>query len=604
MDPVKMNGRYCSRKLLLLIAVLTAFAAAFGVLGITAHAEGASYYATWDEYKDAHGITSPSWNDVATAEDELLEAAYRLYMNGDADESFKAARQAYYGYYETTGFERNVMGYISGSAVSKAELQFRAVRNIPKKGGTLDEYWAEITEMSEIIHDQANKLDGISADGVSGVSLERAQGLAEDTSVSTAASSGSTGTAAASDSGSAVSMENSGGNWGITFAACFGIILREGFEAILVVGAIIAYLVKSGNKDKLKIVYAGCVLAIIASFICAWLLNVLMFANTENQEIIEGITALIAVVVLFYVSNWMVSKAESDAWNKYIDSQVKVSAETGSVFTLGFTAFLAVFREGAEVILFYQPLANDPTTTSAMWAGFGIGCVVLVFVFLAIRFFSVKLPIRPFFLGTSILMFIMSISFLGAGIKELIEGDVISYTSPDWLAAIIPTNDVLDVLGIYACYETLIPQLILILITFLIFVMMGWKRNNRREAGVIAIVFGGLGMHKFYIGKYGQGILYAVFCWSFIPALLGVAEGVHYLSETDEEFAEELLPKSQRGKKRDRKQIKPAPEPVPAEGSVTAEAERLEASLAEGRPAERKPQNSGKPKQKQGQKKK
>gem|GEM_PF-474972 len=565
-----------------LLAVLIVFAAASGLMSVTAHAADVSYYATWDEYKDAHGITAPTWNNVAAAEDELLEAAYRLYMEGDADESFKAARQAYYGYYETTGFERNVMGYISGSAVSKAELQFRAVRNVPKKGGTLEEYWVEITEMSAIIHDQANKLDGIGDEGVSGVSLERAQGLASaGTAASAAANTSETSPAADT---AAVSMENSGGNWGITFAACFGIILREGFEAILVVGAIIAYLVKSGNKDKLKVVYAGCVLAIIASFVCAWLLNVLMFANTENQEIIEGITALIAVVVLFYVSNWMVSKAESDAWNKYIDSQVKVSAETGSVFTLGFTAFLAVFREGAEVILFYQPLTNYESTTGAMWAGFGTGCVVLVFVFLAIRFFSVKLPIRPFFLGTSILMFIMSISFLGAGIKELIEGDVISYTSPDWLAAIIPTNDVLDVLGIYACFETLIPQLILILITFLIFVMMGWKRNSRREAGIIAIVFGGLGMHKFYIGKYGQGILYAVFCWSFVPALLGVAEGIHYLSESDEEFAEELLPKSLRGKNSKNKKI---PEPVPAEGRISAEAERIETSLSESKPKQK-----------------
>ena len=578
-----MIEKYRSRIWSLLLAVLIVFAAASGLMSVTAHAADVSYYATWDEYKDAHGITAPTWNNVAAAEDELLEAAYRLYMEGDADESFKAARQAYYGYYETTGFERNVMGYISGSAVSKAELQFRAVRNVPKKGGTLEEYWVEITEMSAIIHDQANKLDGIGDEGVSGVSLERAQGLASAGTAASAAANTSE-TSPAADTAAAVSMENSGGNWGITFAACFGIILREGFEAILVVGAIIAYLVKSGNKDKLKVVYAGCVLAIIASFVCAWLLNVLMFANTENQEIIEGITALIAVVVLFYVSNWMVSKAESDAWNKYIDSQVKVSAETGSVFTLGFTAFLAVFREGAEVILFYQPLTNDESTTGAMWAGFGTGCVVLVFVFLAIRFFSVKLPIRPFFLGTSILMFIMSISFLGAGIKELIEGDVISYTSPDWLAAIIPTNDVLDVLGIYACFETLIPQLILILITFLIFVMMGWKRNSRREAGIIAIVFGGLGMHKFYIGKYGQGILYAVFCWSFVPALLGVAEGIHYLSESDEEFAEELLPKSLRGKNGKNKKI---PEPVPAEGSVSAEAERIETSLSESKPKQK-----------------
>ena len=338
-----------------------------------------------------------------------------------------------------------------------------------------------------------------------------------------------------------------------TFSACFLIIVREGLEAILVVGAIIAYLVKSGHKDKLKHVYIGCVAAIAASFLCAWLLSLWKLANTANQEIIEGVTALIAVVVLFYVSNWMVSKAEADKWNSYIDNQVKASSETGSVFTLAFTAFLAVFREGAEVILFYQQYLTEPSDIGYVWGGFGTGCVVLVAVFIAIRFFSVKLPIRPFFLGTSILMFIMSISFLGSGIKELIEGDVIDMTSPDWLQAIIPFNETLQVLGIFPVLETLIPQLILTFITLLIFVMTKWERNNRKEAGVIALVFGGLGMHKFYIGKYGKGILYAVFCWSFIPFFLGIADGIHYLTETDEQFAAEMMPKPKKKKEAKKK---------------------------------------------------
>ncbi len=539
-------------------AFICAAAMTLAMLAFTAFAAEVTYIATWDEYKAARGIEKYTWNTVAAAEDELLEAAYKLYRDGSKDEAFTASRQAYYGYYETTGFERNVMSYVSGAEVSKAELQFRAVRNVPKKGGTLDDFWKEIEKLSQILHDQANKLDGIADAGVSGVSMDRVNGSGQadaaadnapaETSTGTEQPAATTAVTETAVGANAVSTEG-GSSWGITFAGCFSIILREGFEAILVVGAIIAYLVKSGNKNKLGVVYAGCVLAIICSFVCAWLLQLLKFANTENQEIIEGVTALIAVVVLFYVSNWMVSKAEADAWNKYIDGQVKTSAETGSAFTLGFTAFLAVFREGAEVILFYQPLMTDENSTSAMWAGFGTGCVILAVVFILIRFFSVKLPIRPFFLGTSILMFIMSVSFLGAGIKELIEGDVISYTSPDWLAALIPSNDFFDVLGIYPCYETLIPQLILILITFLIFVMMTWKRNNRREAGVIALLFGGLGIHKFYIGKYGKGILYAVFCWSLIPLFLGIADGVHYLTETDEQFAEELAPKPKKPKK-------------------------------------------------------
>ncbi len=182
---------------------------------------------------------------------------------------------------------------------------------------------------------------------------------------------------------------------------------------------------------------------------------------------------------------------------------------------------------------------------------------MLVFVFLAIRFLTVKLPIRPFFLGTSILMFVMSISFLGSGIKELIEGDVIDMTSPEWLQNLIPFNDTLDVLGIYPVLETLIPQLILLLITLMIFVMQKWKTKNKNEAGILAILFGGLGAHKFYLGKYGQGLICVAFCWSFIPAVLGIMQGVHYLTETDEQFEEELQPKPKKSK--NNKQPKKSP---------------------------------------------
>jgi len=238
-------------------------------------------------------------------------------------------------------------------------------------------------------------------------------------------------------------------------------------EAILVVGAIIAYLVKSGNQKSLKSVYIGALLGIACSFVSAWLLNLLKFANAAPQEIIEGVTALIAVVVLYYVSNWMLSKSETEAWNAYIQGQVDSSVETGSGFALAFTAWLSVFREGAEVILFYQPLlAGD--NMSMVWAGVAAGAVVLVAVYIAVRYFSVRLPLKPFFRITSIFMFCMSISFLGNGIKELIEGNVL--TSTPMLENLIPYNDALAILGIYPIAETLIPQLILIAITIGVYV--------------------------------------------------------------------------------------------------------------------------------------
>lgn len=534
--------------------------------------EVTDYIATWSDYKES-GNPIATWNDVADAMDKVFAAADQLYINGDADAAYKAVNAGYYGYYETTGFERTAMGYIAGSRKTEVELQFAAAKAVTKNSGTTDEFETELVKLMAMIRRDANVLDGLtdkSADSEpesdtrarlgSLLSGESADAAADtDTAADTADDSTSDDTADASQNSQvtpgegAVSVGGGGGGW-VTFAACFGIILREGLEAILVVGAIIAYLVKSGNKDKLKVVYAGCVLAIAASFLCAWLLDRLKLANSANQEIIEGITALIAVVVLFYVSNWMVSKAQADNWNRYIDEQVKGSAETGSVFTLGFTAFLAVFREGAEVILFFQPLLGDDKRM--VWGGFGVGCVVLAVVFILIRFFSVRLPIRPFFLGTSILMFIMSISFLGSGIKELIEGDAITMTP--FLTGLIPSNNVMDVLGIYPIVQTLVPQLILILITVMIFVMQGWKRDNRREAGILAIVLGGLGAHKFYTGKYGQALICVIFCWTFIPAVTGIMTGIHYLTETDEEFAQELAPKKKEKKAPKQKKEKPA----------------------------------------------
>ena len=548
-----------AKKVNSILLVFLAFLIALVSFTVRVDAEDIKYIPTWDEYKVINSIdgSNKTWNIVANAIDDCIEASIKLYKAGDKEAAYTPALNIYNYYYETSGFERNVNGY-SGSDVSKAELQFKTARKAVKKDLGEETVVAEFVKLSEILHQQANHLDGL---GDSGESAFNSDGTRKTVSVSVPADNVLTENT--TDSGDDVlsvpeaAVQSSAVSGAATFGACFLIIVREGLEAILVVGAIIAYLVKSGNKRKLGYVYFGCIAAIAASFLCAWLLSLWKLANTANQEIIEGVTALIAVVVLFWVSNWMVSKAEADTWNKYIGDQVKTSAETGSVFTLAFTAFLAVFREGAEVILFYQQYLTEPSEISYVWGGFGVGCVVLVVVFIAIRFFSVKLPIRPFFLGTSILMFIMSISFLGSGIKELIEGDVVDMTSPEWLQAIIPYNDVLQVLGIFPVLETLIPQLILTLITLLIFVMSNRERGNRKEAGVLALIFGGLGIHKFYIGKYGQGILYAVFCWSFIPFFLGIADGVHYLTESDEKFNAELAPKPKKPKKQ--KQAKTAP---------------------------------------------
>jgi len=143
-------------------------------------------------------------------------------------------------------------------------------------------------------------------------------------------------------------------------------------------------------------------------------------------------------------------------------------------------AFLSVFREGAEVVLFYQPMLQEGNA-GMVWAGFGAGVVILVFVYLAITKLSVKLPIKVFFTATSILMAVMCVSFLGSGIKELAEGNLFDLTLR---VPGIPENDVIQVLGIYPYLETLVPQLILaviLLITFMIAHYRGKLAAQKKE---------------------------------------------------------------------------------------------------------------------------
>ena len=445
--------------------VLFVFLASFG-FGTVVKAEG-EYYATWKEYKES-GAPAATWDDVANAMDNVFERAKELYKAGDSKGAYDSVNHGYYGYYETTGFERLTLGKISGARKSEVELQFAACKAVTKNSGSTDEFDKEVDELKSMIRNDAALLDGKKP-------TSSAKGNAK---------AGSADEAAIRQVVEEVLAEQSGGSTSAataTFIACFSIILREGFEAILIVGAIIAYLIKSSGGDaerKKKLtrpVYVGSLIGIVASFALAWLLDVLTLANSASQEIIEGVTALTAVVVLYYVSNWMLSKSESDSWTNYIKSKTETSAKTGSTMALALTAFLAVFREGAEVVLFFQPMLKDENI-SMVWAGLILGFVVLIFVYYAINAFSLRIPLRPFFTATSILMFIMSISFLGAGIKEFIEGDVLVMTSPEWLAGLIPSNEFFEVLGIYPILETLIPQLLLLGITIVVY--LHWRKKN------------------------------------------------------------------------------------------------------------------------------
>jgi high-affinity iron transporter len=179
-------------------------------------------------------------------------------------------------------------------------------------------------------------------------------------------------------------------------------------------------------------------------------------AVPASREIIEGATMLVAVVVLFSVSYWLLSKIEGAKWQKFIREKVNAALSEGRSFALAFVAFLAVFREGAETALFYQALfTRGDNVAMPVATGLIVGFAVLAGIFTLFYRFGVKIPMRPFFAVTGGLLYYMAFVFAGKGIKELQEGNAISQTQ-------IPGFPHIEALGLYPTVETLIAQGVLL----------------------------------------------------------------------------------------------------------------------------------------------
>ncbi len=271
---------------------------------------------------------------------------------------------------------------------------------------------------------------------------------------------------------------DSSASWFGLFVGSFFIIVREGFEAILIISALIAYLRGTGNHDKVKIVGLGALTAIILSVVTAILFLKIYTKSGASQENLEGITMLIAAAVLFYVSYWLTSKAEAAKWMSYIQSQVIRSVGKGSMFTLGLAAFIVVYREGAETILFYSTLFPNAEEGSSLpiWAGFAVGCLVLVVIYYLFKYGTAKIPIRPFFTVTSVILYYMAFVFAGKGILELQIGGLISATPIEWFPTV-------GFLGIFPTVESMTLQGAVIMAALIalgyLFIVQPFKARGR-----------------------------------------------------------------------------------------------------------------------------
>jgi high-affinity iron transporter len=263
----------------------------------------------------------------------------------------------------------------------------------------------------------------------------------------------------------------SGSGWE-AFWQSFLIILREGFEAILVIGAVVAFLIKTGHRDRLRSIWAGVVVGVVASGVTAVVMKTALAAVPASRPFVEGASLLLAVAVLFSVSYWLISRVEAAKWQQFIREKVTVALEQGGGRALAFVAFLAVYREGAETALFYQALFNEgPNVALPLSLGIAMGFVALAIIFTLFYRFGVKIPLRPFFSVTSVLLYYMAFVFMGKGIRELQEGNLIP------LSAIRGFPHV-EWMGLYPSWEGVLAQLALLLLFAFAVLKTFWPKRS------------------------------------------------------------------------------------------------------------------------------
>jgi len=235
----------------------------------------------------------------------------------------------------------------------------------------------------------------------------------------------------------------------------FLLLLREGFEAILIVGALMAFLGKAGAAERRREVAWGAWAAVAASVLTAAAIELLFHATPGQRSALEGWTMLVAAGVLFYVSYWLLSKIEADKWHAFLTGKMKDALSTGSGFALASVAFLAVYREGFETILFFKALLSSGGSAEAgagaVLGGIALGAVALVVLYLAINRWGMRIPLKPFFAVTGVLLYYMAFVFAGKGIAELQEGGYVGTTVMEWAPRV-------PFLGIYPTVQSLAFQ--------------------------------------------------------------------------------------------------------------------------------------------------
>jgi high-affinity iron transporter len=214
----------------------------------------------------------------------------------------------------------------------------------------------------------------------------------------------------------------------LIFGQSFLIIFREGFEVVLLVSILLGYLEAARSTSFIRPILIGIGLACVATILTVIVLRLVFQSLPFSIEVLEGITAMIAVVMLFYVSFWLVARMEHKRWMEFVRARLWSAVSIGSTFSLIMVGFTAVYREGFETALFYQALWSFGAGLG-IWvlAGLLAGLLALTAVALVMFRLGRRVPIKRFMNIAVACVMLTSVTFLGNAVHALQAGDLIAY---------------------------------------------------------------------------------------------------------------------------------------------------------------------------------
>lgn len=251
-----------------------------------------------------------------------------------------------------------------------------------------------------------------------------------------------------------------------TFVGAMTILLREGLEALLIVVGMLAFLRKGDRPDMVRPVHYGWATALVAGVATWWAATSLITISGATRELTEGFGSILAALVLLFVGVWMHGKGHADEWQRYIRQKMGHALSKGSAWFLFSLAFVAVYREIFETILFYAALSAEGGP-GAVVAGAAAGAALLALIAVLMLRYSRRLPIGKFFTYSSILIAVLAVVLAGKGVAALQEAGLIGIEPLTYIPRI-------TLIGLFPSVETIGAQIVILAALLIGF---GWNRR-------------------------------------------------------------------------------------------------------------------------------